>query len=79
MNKNHIPLNGKDDEFIKCFNAIVDELEKPRKPVTMDDLFGQMSPYAREEFDKAAMAYVKEHGGVIRNGVWGFLRRKPRR
>ena len=56
----HIPLNGKDDEFIKMFNELSDELAKPREPITMDDLLNQLSPYVREELNKAALAYIKD-------------------
>ena len=66
INPNHIPLNGKDDEFIKCFNQMVDEFEKPHKTITMDDLLNKLSPYVRQELEKACKDYIQSQTKGIR-------------
>ena len=62
MKNNHIPLNGKDDDFINFWNEIIDELSKPSKPITIQDLWDNMNiqPKAYEALKQACKEYIKK-------------------
>jgi hypothetical protein len=62
MKNNHIPLNGKDDDFINFWNEMIDELSKPTKLITIQDLWENMNiqPKVREALEQACKNYIKE-------------------
>jgi hypothetical protein len=74
MKNNHIPLNGKDDDFINFWNEMIDELSKPTKLITIQDLWENMNiqPKGREALEQACKNYIKEQPKESNRKFRGF-------